>query len=90
MKTQDSPLCIIIQELFCVGTDLAFQALEGNAMSQSTVEPHTSLLDSTVKSGDGIPLDTVVLFVRLAYSYEQKDIVEMLVDRVIQETQVTR
>lgn len=71
-----------------MGTDLAFQAIEGNAVTQSSVEPHTSLMGSAVKAGHGIPLDTVVLFVRLAYSYEQKDIVEMLVDRVIQETQV--
>lgn len=91
--------CIILQELFAVGVDLCMGQLLQKSSPPSTdvVEPSTttttaaattsvSLMDP-LSEGDSIPPDTMVRFLRLAYSYDQSEVIELLAGRVVHVTE---
>ena len=85
------------QELFCIGTELSLRALEElqHVLTESTSSEDTnnsppslpnqkaSLMSLASKGAGRIPLDALVKFVRLARSYNQKEVVEMLAEHVI-------
>ena len=72
--------------------DLALQALEDHAQSRSQSECHSKrsggLLSQAVRGGNDIPLEGLVRFVRLSYTSDQREIVELLAERLVQDTQV--
>ncbi len=63
--------------------DLASKQLD----NCSHLSSENSLLKSAMEGKDHIPLDAMTKFIRLAHIYEQKDILELLGERVIEETQ---
>jgi hypothetical protein len=81
--------CPFLQELFCIGTELSLDALREikeavgaakTADSAAQLSPYQcpSLMTLASRGGGRVPLDAVVRFVRLARSYNQREVVEML------------
>ena len=70
-----------LQELFCVGLDISLRALDRPIESGS-------LLTNAVRREHKVPLEALVTFVRVGYSADQREVVDLMAVRLIQETQV--
>lgn len=74
------------QELFTAGVDLCMTSLSARPPSNCVAG---SIMDFAMKGKSLIPLEAMVKFVRIAHMYEQKDVMELLGERVIEATQVS-
>ena len=88
-----------MQELFCCGTELSLQALTEAKKSIDSATPAVesadsahqqqfhhrscSLMSLASRGGGRIPVDAVVSFIRLARSYNQKEVVDILADPTV-------
>ena len=98
----DSALTSTTQEVFCIGTELSLRALEeiqhiltesassetADNLPRPLLNQRWSLMSLASKGAGRVPLDAVVKFVRVARSYNQKEVVEMLAEHVIKITKV--
>ena len=86
--------CPFFQELFCIGTELSLDALReikkaievaemANSAAQQSLHQCPSLMTLASRGGGRVPLDAVVRFIRLARSYNQKEVVDMLAEPTI-------
>ncbi|CAI7994017.1 Cilia- and flagella-associated protein 54 [Geodia barretti] len=76
----------VIQELLCAGTDLALKSLqhwEDEQETQANDTPHVSLLESAINKSDVIPLVSILRYVRMALSYDQREVCDLLLDRAL-------
>lgn len=69
--------------MYTAGVDLVQKQL--NNLTRTSSE--TTLLQSAIQGKDHIPLEAMAKFVRLAHIYEQKDVLELLAESVIEELQ---
>lgn len=77
---------LFLQELFCIGTEFSLDALHvikneieaAETADSAAQQSLPSLMTLASRGGGRVPLDAVVQFVRLARSYNQKEVVDML------------
>ena len=98
----DNALTSTTQEVFCIGTELSLRALEevqhiltesassetADNLPRPLLNQRWSLMSLASKGAGRVPLDAVVKFVRVARSYNQKEVVEMLAEHVVKITKV--
>ena len=67
--------------------DLCLATLTARPHSQSSRSGMASIMESAVKGKSHIPLLAMVKFIRVAHIYEQKDVMEILGEKVIEAAQ---
>lgn len=78
--------------MFAAGLDLSLKTLSVPATPPDPSHPPSpaiSIMEAAIQDKSIIPLEAMIKFVRVAHIYEQKDVMEVLGEKVIQATQVS-